>query len=104
MVDLESVGVTAIVSAVENSDIVVIDEIGPMELFSRSFKEAVGKAAAHAKFVVGAVHRRTGDKVIASLKNREDAELFQVTVENRSSLWELIVERAIISLHSPSEG
>lgn len=42
--DLNSIGVSAILEAVEKCDIIAVDEIGPMELFSEPFKEAVMKA------------------------------------------------------------
>src|SRR3990172_3834179 len=42
--DLDNVGAKAIIEASENCDIVAIDEIGPMELFSEKFKEAMRKA------------------------------------------------------------
>ena len=35
--DLANVGVSAIDAAVENADVVVIDEVGPMEFFSNRF-------------------------------------------------------------------
>jgi nucleoside-triphosphatase len=43
LADLNSVGARAIADAVENSDIIVIDEIGPMELFSENFRDAARK-------------------------------------------------------------
>jgi nucleoside-triphosphatase len=42
--DLNNVGVGAIISAVKDCDVVAIDEIGPMELFSEKFKQAVKDA------------------------------------------------------------
>jgi nucleoside-triphosphatase len=42
--DLEGVSVRTILEAVENCDIVAIDEIGPMELFSEKFRDAARKA------------------------------------------------------------
>ncbi len=104
MADLELVGVKAIADAVENSEVVVVDEIGPMELFSESFKEAVEKAVNSAKLVVAVVHQKARDDVIDYVKSRDDAELFEVTVENRSILWEVIVKKAVLGLASLREG
>ena len=39
--DLDRIGIEAIVSAIKHADLIVIDEVGPMELTSRRFKEAV---------------------------------------------------------------
>ena len=39
--DLDNVGAAAITQALEKCDVIAIDEIGPMELFSQKFKQAV---------------------------------------------------------------
>ena len=41
---LDSVGVPAIYQAIDESDVVIVDEIGKMELFSLRFREAVETA------------------------------------------------------------
>ena len=53
--NLDKVGVAAIYRAVEESDLIVIDEIGKMELFSTRFKEAVLKALDSKKKVLGTI-------------------------------------------------
>jgi len=53
--NLDNVGVAAINRAVAESDLIVIDEIGKMELFSPSFREAVLKAIDSGKKVLGTV-------------------------------------------------
>ncbi|MGB9756831.1 MAG: nucleoside-triphosphatase, partial [Candidatus Bathyarchaeales archaeon] len=42
--DLDGVGAEAILKAVRECDVIAVDEIGPMELFSERFRVAVGKA------------------------------------------------------------
>jgi len=93
--DLEGIGVAAIVSAVENSDVVAIDEVGPMELFSGRFKEAVKKAVDSRKLVVGVVHWKARNGLIDEIKAREDFEMYVVTYENKDKLHEVIVEKAV---------
>jgi nucleoside-triphosphatase len=93
--DLESIGVTAILKAIEGYDAVCIDEIGPMELFSKKFKEAVRRAVDCEKLVIAIVHWRARDKLIDEVKAREDAEVIVITMENRDMLHEFIVEKAI---------
>jgi len=75
--------------------VVVIDEIGPMELFSEKFKEAVRRAVEGGKLVVGVVHWKARDRLIEEVKNREDIEIIAVTSENRNKLQEIIVEKAV---------
>jgi len=53
--NLDNVGVTAINQAIEESDLIVIDEIGKMELFSPRFRQAVLKAIDSGKKVLGTV-------------------------------------------------
>lgn len=91
--DLENVGVKAIVEAVDSLEVVAIDEVGPMELFSEKFREAVKKAAEGDKLVIGVVHWKARDKLIDEIKTREDAEIMLVTCENRDRLPEAIVEK-----------
>jgi nucleoside-triphosphatase len=99
--DLNAVGAKAIIEAVEKCDGIAIDEIGPMELFSGKFKEAVRKALNSRKLVVAVVHWKAKDTLISEAKNRQDAETTTVTIENRDKLHETIVEEAakILELH-----
>jgi nucleoside-triphosphatase len=93
--DLDSIGAEAIATAVENADVVAIDEIGPMELYSERFKEAVKKAVESRKLVVGTVHWKARDRLIQEISAREDAEIYKVTYENRGNLHEILVEKAV---------
>jgi nucleoside-triphosphatase len=93
--DLENIGAKAIMDAVKDSDVVAVDELGPMELFSDKFKEAVRGAVESKKLVVGVVHWRARDSLIDAVKKREDAETFVVTFENRDKLHELVIKKAL---------
>jgi len=92
--DLDNIGAEAIANAVENADVVAIDEIGPMELHSERFKEVVKKAVESGKLVIGTIHRKARDRLIQEIRTREDAEIYKVTYENRGNLHENIVEKA----------
>jgi len=91
--DLNNVGVNAILNAVKENDIVAIDEIGPMELFSEKFKQAVWEAIESGKFVIGVVHLKAKDKLIERIKARENTEIFTVTYENRDTMPETVVKK-----------
>ena len=93
--DLESIGVNSILEAIKDADVIVIDEVGPMELFSKTFKEAVIKAMESDKAVLGTIHYRARDPLINSIKSREDAEIIEVTYENRGSLHSLILDKVV---------
>jgi len=57
-VDLfENIAIPALETAEIESDIVVIDEIGKMELFSKKFEETVKRILSGSKPVLAVVHR-----------------------------------------------
>lgn len=93
--DLDDVGASAIFDAVKNADIVIIDEIGPMELFSKTFKDAVTYAVESGKPVVGTIHFRARDPLINMLKTSQDTEILEVTLANRTHLHKLIVNKVV---------
>jgi len=93
--DLNSVGVEAILKAVEECDVICIDEIGPMELFSERFKETVKRAVDCGKLVVGVIHWKATDRLVEEVKRRDDVEVVDVTFENRNRLQKSVVEKSV---------
>jgi nucleoside-triphosphatase len=91
--DLNSIGAETIVRAVGEADVIVIDEIGPMELFSEKFKQAVQMAVESGKPLLGVVHWKAKDKLIDDVKNRDDVEIYNVNLENRDKLHDVIAEK-----------
>ena len=92
--DLNAVGAQAIIEAVEKCEVIAIDEIGPMELFSKRFKDAVRKALESHKLVLAVVHWKAQNTLINEAKKREDAKITSVTLENREGLHEQITGNA----------
>jgi nucleoside-triphosphatase len=99
--DLNGIGAQAIFDAVENCDVIAIDEIGPMELFSEKFEEATRKALESRKLVVAVVHWKAHDNLIVEAKKRKDAELTTVTHENREKLHLTIAEKSKLYYYKP---
>ncbi len=95
LADLESVGVHAVLKAIRECDVVAVDEIGPMELFSEKFRKAIQQAVESGKLVVGVIHWKARDKLIDEVKRRPDAEIFTVTFENRDKLHQTVVDKAL---------
>src|SRR4030065_1444596 len=93
--DLENIGAQAIEYATENCDVIAIDEVGPMELFSGRFREATRRALESPKQVIAVVHWKAKDRLIKDAKNMMDSETFTVTPENRNELGKNIVDEAI---------
>jgi nucleoside-triphosphatase len=90
--DLERVGVRALQRAVEQPHVavVVVDEIGKMELFSAAFREAVEDALSSPKPVLATVMAASQPWVNA-LKSRSGVTLIEVTAVNRQFLPERIL-------------
>ncbi len=95
--DLNSVGAAAIESAVDEACVVVIDEVGPMELFSDRFKRAVLKAVLSDRIILGVLHQRAKDRLIEKMRSREDVEIIVVSEENRDRLPGALVQRVVDS-------
>jgi len=91
--DLESIGVKAIQEATKSADVIIIDEIGPMELRSLAFKKAVQEALDSRKPVIATIRFKAVDEFVTSIKNRPDSELIEVNFHNRNGLHNLITEK-----------
>jgi nucleoside-triphosphatase len=86
---LDAVGVAAIRRAVQSNEIVVIDEIGKMELFSGEFRGAVLKAMSSQKIVLATVMQHEHDWV-AALKQLPQVTVWEVTLRNRTLMPEQV--------------
>lgn len=94
--DLERIGVTAIKRGVERSDVVVIDEIGPMELYSINFKQAVRDALESNKPVLATIHyRASADPYGREVLTRPDIRRLTLTLNNREIMPKRIYEEII---------
>jgi nucleoside-triphosphatase len=80
---LEQVGVAALGRAAETGRILVIDEIGKMELLSQSFRQAVLQAIEGPNIVLATVMQRANPWV-DSLKQLWEVEVWEVSRQNRN--------------------
>jgi len=92
--DLDQIGVNAIQNAVKSAEVVIVDEIGPMELFSSAFKQVIKDAVDSQKLVLGVIHHSARDPIISSIKGRTDAEIVEVTMGNRQQLHNILIQKA----------
>jgi len=81
--ELERIGVAAIEQASSLAQMIVIDEIGPMELCSEKFAPAVRRALLSPKPVLGAVHRSARDPLIDYIRSRTDIRVITIVPPNR---------------------
>jgi nucleoside-triphosphatase len=87
---LDRVGVAALRQALKESDLVVIDEIGKMELLSPLFREAVVQAINSDKKVLGTI--MFGPHPFADeIKRHPEVEVLLVTRDNRPQVMNKVL-------------
>lgn len=92
-VDIHNVETIAVPSIIpKGNTIIILDEIGKMECFSETFKEAALKALDSPNIVIGTI-TLGGDEFIQAIKQRDDMEIHEVTLENRDILPDIIVQK-----------
>ena len=84
---LDRVGVSALRQAAEECDLVVIDEIGKMELFSVNFREAVIQIIDSGRRVLGTIMLNP-DPWADAIKSRPQVNLVTVTRDNHQEILE----------------
>jgi nucleoside-triphosphatase len=89
---LESVGVEAIREAVRARQLVVIDEIGPMEIRSTIFRDAVNEALDSELLVLATIFARPLPFTNA-IKSRPNVTLIEVRSDNRERLVSELSDR-----------
>jgi nucleoside-triphosphatase len=83
---MEEVGVKAIKEAVEKCDIIVIDEVGKMEVESEAFVEAVKESLEADKPMIITLHKKSRNPLLQDIRRRDDVRILEVTPTNRNIL------------------
>ncbi|MBS7629153.1 DUF2478 domain-containing protein [Candidatus Bathyarchaeota archaeon] len=102
--DLESMGVKALMYGLEEREVrlLVLDEIGPMELHSRRFISAATQAARCGKPFLGTVQLKLSSRVGEILGLDETPEVVGLTRENRVRQTKLISDRILKTIEEES--
>jgi nucleoside-triphosphatase len=82
---LESIGIAAIYEAMEHKELVVVDEIGPMQLYSDRFKQAILDAVRSSHPLLGTIVSRPYPWA-DELKLCPSVEIRDITLDNRDDL------------------
>jgi nucleoside-triphosphatase len=82
---LETIGIEALRKAMRTHKLVVIDEIGPMEIRSAIFRDAVTEALDSGAPILGTISARSFPFTDA-LKRRRDVTVIKVHANNREQL------------------
>ena len=97
MKDLDNIGVGAIQNSLMNPKIklIVIDEIGPMELFSNNFVNAVRKAINSDKPLLGSIHRKSRHSLLDEIRTMDKTSIITINFENRDHIHNDISSKII---------
>jgi nucleoside-triphosphatase len=89
--DLQAIGVTAIRQAIASKEVVVIDEIGKMEMLSESFRDAVQEALDSDRDIVGTIMFHPHPWADA-IKENPRVTVIEVCGANREMLADQVLE------------
>jgi len=89
--DLEEIGCVAIEKAISSRKIVVIDEIGKMELFSRKFKDILLEALDSSQPVLASIMERKHE-FVDRIKSRKDVQIRLMRKEHFELLYDDILK------------
>ncbi len=79
----ERVGVAAIKTAQEECDMVVVDEIGPIQLECQAFNKAVLELITKNVSLILSIHKKSRHTVVQDIRRRDDMRILDVTHRNR---------------------
>ncbi|MGD1055065.1 MAG: NTPase [Nitrososphaerales archaeon] len=99
LTDLSTVGAVGLANAAASSEVIVIDEVGPMELVSPEFRRGVRACLNSGKPILAVVHERLEDDLLAEMREKAK-ETIAVTVENRDH----VVDGLARSILEAAEG
>jgi len=83
--DLEEIGVKSIIDALKENKLIVIDEIGGMEIKSEKFKRVVEIALNSQNKILGTITLKP-NSFCDKIKERKDTKVFYLTRENREKV------------------
>lgn len=87
--DIRDIAIPAIENALGDKELIVIDEIAPMELKSSEFVKAVEKALESEKHLLFSVHKRSAHPLVKKI--RDEFTFHEVTKSNCDKLLTQIV-------------
>ena len=96
--DLQQVGTAAIQRALAESEVIIVDELGPMELHSTPFILAVEKALESPKHFVGTIHKRATHRLINAIRSNPAYQIIEVSLNNREQLANKIADQLTINV------
>lgn len=75
-----------------DNEVIVIDEVGPMELFSEKFKALLESIIKRPNIVIGTIYCRDFPW-IDEFKKSEEIEVIELTLENRNGIPGMVLAK-----------
>jgi len=88
---LETVAVGSLLRTLQTPSLIVIDEIGPMEMFSRRFCQTVLDILNMDRVILGSIVKRS-KPFSDQIKARPDVKMIEVRPDNRDLLLEIVLD------------
>lgn len=88
---LDSIGVDCLMKAVNNKRLIAIDEIGPMEILSDKFRDAILDLLARDVLIFGAIVNRS-TPFTDIIKSRVDVIVVEVHKGNQETVFEYVLQ------------
>ena len=98
--DLAEIGGKGLRAASSSSELVVVDEVGPMELVSPEFRRGIRMCIDSGKPMLAVVHERLEDDLLKELREKAETVL-TLTVENREGAADELAEALLKAVGGP---
>lgn len=89
--------------AIERSEVIVCDEIGPMELFSPEFRRSVERALISGKLLIGIIHKSIRDPLSQSIRSMQFVSIIEITCDNRDEVPQKLANMVLATLVGPQD-
>jgi len=83
---LDSIGVRAISEANERAEVIVIDEVGKLEVESDEFVRVVKEVLDSDKPLILTLHKKSRNPLLQDIRRRDDVRILEVTPINKNIL------------------
>jgi nucleoside-triphosphatase len=100
LTDLAKVGAAGLETASSSAEMVVIDELGPMELVSPEFRRAVRRCIESGRPMLAVIHERLDDDLLNELRGKATAQ-YILTIENRDEKAEELCDALLAAVGGP---
>jgi len=92
-VDIEALDkILPTLEEVDSSDVLYIDEIGQMELFSKHFKNFTDKYLDSENVFIGTISKIFSNDFTKNVLARKDITVFEITEENRDEVYKKVLD------------